>query len=59
MVFFIRKGKLLPIGAAVQSTAELDLKAVTLHGDGDSYALYTDDGESREVSLDNITLLRK
>lgn len=59
VVFFIRKGKLLPIGAAVQSTAELDLKAVTLHGDGDSYAMYTDDGESREVSLDNITLLRK
>lgn len=59
VVFYIRKDKLLPIGKAVCNTSQLNLNDVTLHGDGESYELYTDDGITKNCSEENITVLRK
>lgn len=59
VVFFIRKGKLLPIGKAAANTRELCLTDVELFGSGESYELYADDGESKNATLDHITVLRK
>lgn len=58
-VFFIRQGKLLPIGKAVQNTAQLDLTDVQLLGNGASYELYADDGFTKDCSLDRIVTLQK
>lgn len=59
VVFFIRKGKLLPIGEAVSNTSQLNLTAVKLYGDGKQYELYCDDGASKDCSLANIKILTK
>ena len=59
VVFYIRKGKLLPVGGAAMHTGEADLAAVTLLGDGEEYEQYLDDGLTRSVSEDNIRLLRR
>ena len=59
VVFYIRKGKLLPVGGAAMHTGECDLSAVTLLGDGEEYEQYLDDGVTRSVSEDNICLLRR
>lgn len=59
VVFYIRKGKLLPIGKAIANTAEYDPEHLELLGDGESYALYTDDGLTRDCSLENVRILRK
>ena len=59
VVFYIRKGKLLPVGGAAMHTGECDLSAVTLLGDGEEYEQYLDDGLTRSVSEDNIRILRR
>jgi alpha-glucosidase len=59
VVFFIRKGKLLPIGKAVTNTRELDFNDLTLLGDGNAYELYADDGMTRDYSPENIRILKK
>jgi alpha-glucosidase len=59
VVFFIRKGCLVPIGRELQSTAEADFNDLTLLGDGESYALYTDDGLCRDCSMENVKLLKR
>ena len=59
VVFYIRKGKLLPVGGAAMHTGEADLAAVTLLGDGEEYEQYLDDGVTRSVSEGNIRLLRR
>lgn len=59
VVFYIRKGKLLPVGEGGMHTGETDLSAVTLLGDGDEYAQYLDDGFTRDVSEKNIRILRR
>ena len=58
-VFYIRRGKLLPVGGAAMHTGEADLSAVTLLGDGEEYEQYLDDGVTRSVSEGNIRLLRR
>ena len=58
VVFFIRKGRLVPIGKAVMNTREIDFEHLTLLGDGKAYELYADDGMTREYSLENIRVLR-
>lgn len=58
VVFFIRKGKLLPIGKDVKNTRDIDFTQLTLLGDGTEYALYSDDGLTRDYNLEhNIKLL--
>lgn len=58
-VFFIRRGKLLPVGKPIQNTREYDVQSLELLGDGERYALYTDDGLTRNCTMDNVRLLCK
>lgn len=59
LVFYIRKGKLLPIGKPIVNTRQYDAEHLTLLGDGEDYRLYTDDGLTRNCTLDNIRLLHR
>ncbi len=59
VVFFIRKGKLLPVGPEIQNTREYDPERLTLLGDGESYGLYTDDGIGFDCTMENVRTLRK
>ncbi len=59
VVFYIRPGKLLPIGKIISNTREYDVSDLTLLGDGETYELYTDDGLTRDCTLENIRVLRK
>lgn len=58
VVFYVRKGKLLPVGEGGMHADEVDLSAVTLLGDGTEYAQYLDDGYTRSVSSDHIRILK-
>ncbi len=53
VVFFIRKGKAIPLCKSAQSTDELDRKNLELIGSGNEYTLYTDDGFSKDYSNPN------
>lgn len=59
VVFFLRRGKLLPVAEPAGNTAQIDWSKLTLLGDGDTYALYADDGLTREYTLDNLRLLKR
>ena len=59
VVFYIREGKLLPVGRGGSCTAEVDLADVELLGGGTEYAQYIDDGSTRAVSLQNVRILRR
>ena len=59
VVFFIRKGCLVPVGKAIQSTAEVDFDDLTLLGDGERYELYSDDGLTRTCTIDNVRTLKR
>lgn len=48
VVFFVRNGKAIPIGAACNSTNELDTDKLRLLGSG-GYELYWDNGETKDV----------
>ena len=56
---FIREGKCIPVAASAQTVAELDTKHLTLMGfDGAEYALYEDDGISKDYeNPENIRTL--
>ena len=52
LVFFIRKDKAIPMGAAALNTGELDAATLTMLGyDGAEYALYEDDGYDKNYDL--------
>jgi len=57
VVFFVRKGKLVPIGKEIQNTSQVDFEDLKLLGDGEFYELYVDDGRTREYSLNNVRIL--
>lgn len=59
IVFFVLKDKLVPVGKAISNTSEIDWSDLTLLGDGTEYALYQDDGLSRDCTLENVRILRK
>lgn len=59
VVFFVRGGRLMPVGKAVSNTAQLDFNDLRLLGDGETYALYCDDGTTRNCTLDNVKILTK
>ena len=59
VVFFIRRGKLLPVGKGGMNAGQVDLADVTLLGDGKEYAQYLDDGLSKNCTLDNIKILKR
>lgn len=57
--FFIRKGKLVPVGEAARNTSEVDLSKITLLGDGDTYEQYLDDGISKDYGMEKVSVLRR
>ena len=57
VVFFIRKGHLLPVGKAITNTREATAEDLQLLGDGECYELYWDDGMTRTCSLKNLKKL--
>lgn len=60
LVFFIRNGKAIPLGAAVKNTAELDNTSLKLFGyAGASYEFYEDDGYTVIFDLEKNTLKMK
>ncbi len=59
VVFFIRKGHAMPVGKPCLCTAELDMTALALLGDGESYELYDDDGFTKDCGREHIRLLRR
>ncbi len=66
LVFFIRKGHFIPLADAADSTAELDMKKLTLLGYLDykaNYLMYSDDGESKDYYNQNnyitITVIKE
>lgn len=59
VVFYIRKGKCIPVGKGGSCTKELDLSDVTLLGGGKEYTQYLDDGFTRDCSAKNLRVLSK
>jgi alpha-glucosidase len=59
VVFFIRKGRLLPIGKAISNTRDVDFEDLVLLGDGSEYELYADDGLTRDCSLEHVRRLAR
>ncbi len=59
VVFFIRKGKCIPIGKKCSNTSEIDLADVTLLGDGDEYVQYLDDGFTRDCGMHNLRTVKR
>lgn len=48
LVFFIKKGHMVPLCEPADCTDNLDLSHLEYIGDGDSYTLYSDDGYSKD-----------
>lgn len=59
VVFYIRQGKLVPVGKSAANTAELDLMDVELLGSGADYEQYVDDGYTKECGLGRCIVRRK
>ncbi len=60
VVFFIRRGKAIPLCKSAKCVDELDLDTLELVGSGDEYLLYTDDGFSKNYeNADNFKTLKK
>ena len=59
VVFYIRKGKCIPVGKGGMNTMEVDLSDVTLLGGGKEYTQYLDDGFTRDCSAKNLRVLSK
>lgn len=59
VVFFILKGKLLPIGKDITNTSDVDFDNLELLGSGESYALYSDDGLTRDCTMDRVKILTR
>ncbi|MBD5160702.1 MAG: alpha-glucosidase [Oscillibacter sp.] len=59
VVFYIRQGKLVPVGKSAANTAELDLMDVELLGSGKDYEQYVDDGYTKKCGLDRCIVRRK
>ena len=59
VVFYIRKGKCIPVGKGGSNTMEIDLFNVTLLGGGTEYTQYLDDGFTRECTAKNLRVLSK
>ena len=59
LIFFIRKGKAIPVGKSAKNTESLDSDQLSLLGyEGAEYELYEDDGISRNV-MGSIRKIKK
>lgn len=60
LIFFIRKGKSIPMGAAAMNTEKLDSAPLKMLGyNGDEYELYEDDGYTKEYCVGRHTRIVK
>lgn len=59
VVFYIRKGRLVPVGKQASNTSEMDLMDVELLGTGSEYEQYVDDGFTKDCSLDRCVIRQK
>lgn len=59
IVFYIRKGKCVPVSSGGKNTGEVDLRSVTLLGDGKEYTQYLDDGLTRDCTSKNLRVITK
>lgn len=60
LVFFIRRGKAIPLGASAENTAELDSASLKLIGyAGACYELYMDDGYCVSYDLEKCVAVMK
>lgn len=59
VVFFVLKDKLVPIGKPITNTRDADFENLTLLGDGKIYELYTDDGLTRNCTMQNVRILEQ
>ena len=58
LVFFVRKDKAIPMGAAAMNTGELDAQCLKMFGYTDAeYELYEDDGYTKQY--DSVSRIRK
>lgn len=59
VVFYIRKGKLVPVGKPAANTSEIDLADVELLGSGTVYEQYLDDGYTKDCRLERCVMRRR
>ena len=59
VVFYIRHGKLIPVGKPARCTAEVDLLDGDLLGSGTSYEQYVDDGYTKACSLERCVVRQR
>lgn len=59
VVFYIRQGKLIPVGRPAANTAEMDLLDGELLGGGTAYEQYVDDGYTKDCTLERCLIRRK
>ncbi|MCH5295394.1 MAG: alpha-glucosidase [Treponema sp.] len=59
VVFFIKHGKCVPLARPGLCTKDVSAKEMCLLGTGTEYALYDDDGYTRNIDLTNVSLLKK
>lgn len=59
VVFFIRKGTLLPVAQMAERVELVDLEHVTLMGTGTQYEQYLDDGQTKDYGEAHIRVLTK
>ena len=52
VVFFIKKGRLVPLCRSAMNTDSLDTSKFNIIGTGDSYMMYDDDGFTRSIYLE-------
>ncbi len=58
VVFFVRNNKMLPLFNPAKNTKSIDKNHFTLYGNADTYEMYVDNGETKEISSQNIIILK-
>lgn len=59
LVFFIKNNHCVPVCDTAKNTDDIDLDTITLLGNGTQYQLYTDDGISTDVDINNTITISK
>ena len=59
VVFFVKNGHCVPLCDRADNVDNIDENTIKLYGTGDKYELYTDDGITTTVSLNNVKVITK
>lgn len=59
VVFFVKNGYCVPLCDSADNVDNIDENTIKLYGTGDKYELYTDDGITTTVSLNNVKVITK